>query len=108
MHRPDPRNTIPRRKVRIGKSPLEEHEQAAFAWARYRRIMRVMFLVTLGTVALAMAVLYENDSAASAHYYIATALGIGFTMLLGSALMGLAFLSNGTGHDDSVSEMEED
>jgi hypothetical protein len=38
----------------------------------------------------------------SVHFYIAVALGISFTMLLGGALMGLAFLSSGTGHDDSV------
>ena len=45
----------------------------------------------------------------SVHFYIATALGIGFTMLLASALMGLAFLSSGTGHDESIADpMDED
>ena len=34
--------------------------------------------------------------------FIATALGIGLAMLLMSALMGLVFLSNGTGHDAAV------
>lgn len=86
------------------KSPLDDPEQAAFAWARYRRLMRLMFLMTLGVVALAMAVLYDGDSKASVHYYIAIALGIGFTMLMASALMGLVFLSAGTGHDDSIGE----
>ena len=38
----------------------------------------------------------------SIHFYIASALGIGFTMLLGGALMGLVFLSSGTGHDEAV------
>jgi len=38
----------------------------------------------------------------SVHFYIAVALGISLTMLLGGALMGLAFLSNGTGHDEAV------
>ena len=33
-----------------------------------------------------------------------TALGVGFTMLLTSALMGLVFLSSGTGHDESIEE----
>jgi len=31
-------------------------------------------------------------------------LGIGFTMLLTSALMGLVFLSSGTGHDDAIDD----
>ena len=83
------------------KSPLDDPEAAAFAWARYRRIMRFMFLLTVGIVAVAMALLWKFEDA-SIHFYIATALGIGFTMLLASALMGLMFLSSGTGHDAAV------
>lgn len=83
------------------KSPLDDPEAAAFAWARYRRIMRSMFLLTVGIVAIAMALLWKFEDV-SVHFYIAAALGIGFTMLLASALMGLMFLSSGTGHDDSV------
>lgn len=86
------------------KSPLEDPETASFAWARYRRIMRFMLLVTVGTVALALALLYDGESEATVHYYIAVALGIGLTMLLASALMGLVFLSHGTGHDEAVDD----
>lgn len=86
------------------KSPLDDPETAAFAWARFRRIMRFMLLLTLGLVAIALALLYKFDSAVSVHFYIATALGIGFTMLLASALMGLVFLSSGTGHDESIDD----
>ena len=43
-----------------------------------------------------------RGGAISVHFYIAVALGIAFTMLLGGGLMGLVFLSNGTGHDESV------
>lgn len=84
------------------KSPLDDPQNAAYAWARYRRIMRFMFLVTVGVVILAVAAIYNEQGAVSIHYYIAIALGIGFSMLLASALMGLIFLSNGTGHDASV------
>ena len=86
----------------VGKSPLDDPENAAHAWARYRRIMRLMFFVTVGIVVIAIALLYKTNGAVSIHYYIAAALGVGFTMLLASALMGLIFLSNGTGHDESV------
>jgi hypothetical protein len=85
-------------------SPLDDPQTAAFAWARYRRLMRFMLLVTVGVVAIAIALLYDGESAASVHYYIAIALGIGFTMLLAGALMGLVFLSSGTGHDDSIDD----
>lgn len=92
----------------IPKSPLDDPEKAAFAWARFRRLMRFMMLVTLGVVGIALALLYDGESPASVHFYIAAALGIGFMMLLTSALMGLVFLSSGTGHDESVSDLLED
>ena len=84
------------------RSPLDDPESAAHAWARYRRLMRFMFLLTLGVVIIAMAILYQQTEVISPHFFIATALGIGFSMLLMSALMGLVFLSSGTGHDESV------
>lgn len=91
-----------------GESPLQDRHKAAHAWARYRRMMWWMLAVTVVVVALALAVLYFQGSAATAHFYIATALGIGFTMLLTGGLMGLVFLSSGTGHDESVSDLSKD
>ena len=85
-------------------SPLDDPQTAAHAWARYRRLMRFMLLLTIGVVALALALMYDGESPATVHYYIAIALGIGFTMLLAGALMGLVFLSHGTGHDDSIDD----
>lgn len=84
------------------KSPLDDPETAAHAWARYRRIMRILLSVTIATVLIAVALLFAFNGAISVHFYIAVALGIAFTMLLGGGLMGLVFLSNGTGHDASV------
>ncbi|MFN4038223.1 MAG: hypothetical protein ACK4IB_02720 [Erythrobacter sp.] len=86
----------------VQKSPLDDPINAAHAWARYRQIMKVLMAVTVVTVALALGLLFAFNGAISVHYYIAVALGISFTMLLGGGLMGLAFLSNGTGHDESV------
>ena len=83
-------------------SPLDDPDKAAHAWARYRRLMRFMLLVTIAVVLLALAVIYRQTGYVSPHFFIATALGIGFMMLLTSALMGLVFLSSGTGHDDAV------
>ncbi|MFL0355153.1 hypothetical protein ACI5KX_01635 [Erythrobacter sp. GH1-10] len=84
------------------KSPLDDPETAAHAWARYRQIMRLLLTVTVATVAIAVGLLFAFNGAISVHFYIAVALGIAFTMLLGGGLMGLVFLSNGTGHDESV------
>ncbi|WP_336985279.1 hypothetical protein [Altererythrobacter aquiaggeris] len=88
----------------VPKSPLDDPQKAAFAWARYRRLMRFMLGVTSGVVLIALALLYKNGPSVSVHFYIAVALGIGFMMLLTAALMGLVFLSNGTGHDESISD----
>lgn len=86
----------------VMKSPLDDPENAAYAWARFRRIMRLLMAVTIGTVLIALALLYKFNGAISVHFYIAVAIGISFTMLLGGGLMGLVFLSNGTGHDEAV------
>ncbi len=64
--------------------------------------MRAMGWVTLAVVLAALAVIYAQNGLVSINLYIATALGVGGTMLLAAALMGLVFLSSGTGHDDAV------
>ncbi len=92
----------PHERSMVKKSPLDDPKAAAHAWARYRRIMKIMMAVTIVTVLIAVGLLYAFNGAISVHFYIAAALGISFTMLLGGGLMGLAFLSNGTGHDESV------
>lgn len=89
-------------------SPLDDPANAAHAWARFRRLMRLMLFVTIAVVAIALVLLYTRNGMVSVHLYIATALGIGFTMLLMSALMGLVFLSSGTGHDESIEDPLED
>lgn len=86
----------------VPRSPLDDPHTAAFAWARYRRLMGLMFAITVTMVIGAVVFLYRMNGPVSIHFYIATAMGISFAMLLMSALMGLVFLSNGTGHDDSI------
>jgi len=57
---------------------------------------------------VALGVLYASGALVSIHFVIATVLGVGFAMMLMSALMGLVFLSSGTGHDESVSDLIND
>ena len=89
-------------------SPLDDPRKAAFAWRRYKRLMAFMLTVTLGTVACALVLLSQLIEQPSIHFYIATGLGIAASMMLMSALMGLVFLSNGTGHDASVGDPLDD
>jgi hypothetical protein len=92
----------------VAPSPLDDPRTAAHAWARFKRVLRWMALATLAVILLAFAWLYAKNGFVSIHLYIATALGIGLTMLLGAALMGLVFLSSGTGHDASVADRPKD
>lgn len=86
----------------VPPSPLDNPENAAHAWARFRCIMRILALVTLVSTALLVAVMWVLFPDASIHFFIAVALGAAFTMGLTGTLMGLVFLSNGTGHDEAV------
>ena len=85
------------------RSPLDDPAIAAYAWARYKRLMRWMFgWSPAGGDRSRWRCSTRRDGLVSIHFYIATALGVGFAMLLMAALMGLVFLSSGTGHDESV------
>ena len=86
------------------RSPLDDPTIAAHAWARYKRLMRWRFGFTGVVVTVSLTAVYVKIGPTSIHLYIATALGVGFAVLLMSALMGLVFLSSGTGHDESVSD----
>ena len=66
--------------------------------------MRWMALLTLGCVALALGILFYLHGMVSIHLYIAAAGGIFLMLMLTAGLMGLVFLSSGTGHDDSVDD----
>ena len=89
-------------------SPLDDPQIAAHAWARFKRLMRWMFGVTLLVVLVFMVMLWTREEPVSIHFYIATALGVGFATMLMSALMGLVVLSSGTGHDESVRDGDRD
>lgn len=86
------------------RSPLDDPASSAHAWARYRKLMRWMGAFTLAVVAIALYVLSRQEGSVPIHFYIATALGIGAAMMLMAALMGLVFLSSGTGHDEAVGD----
>ncbi len=82
----------------IPRAPAAPYEGHDLAWARYKRLMRWMALVAVAASALALAYLSAQGEL-RLHMAIATIAGVGFSVLIGTALMGLIFLSNRTGHD---------
>jgi uncharacterized protein involved in exopolysaccharide biosynthesis len=87
---------------------LSDPAQAAHAWARYRWIMRWVIAAAMLSVAAALLYLKSDGSTLTATMIIATSAGVAFSVLLAGALMGLIFLSSGTGHDEDVAHFDEE
>jgi hypothetical protein len=71
-------------------------EASALAWSRYKHI----------AAGLAVAYLKATSDAMPWQMVVATIAGVGLSVLLGTALMGLVFLSDRTGHDEAASGKE--
>jgi hypothetical protein len=69
---------------------------------RFWRIFRLLSVLSVVIAVIAVILVARGDPTIHVHMLIATALGIGFTVLLGTALMTLAFLSSSSGHDDEA------
>ena len=98
MPRHDP---IPRRR-----EPGDE--AAALAWRRYKTLMSWMILASIVTAALALLWLAQTGTEMRLHLVIATIAGVGFSVLVGTGLMGLIFFSNRSGHDEDVGGRHDD
>jgi hypothetical protein len=88
--------------------PVPPREQTALAWMRYKRLMRWMALAAFVAVLLALIYLKSSGGPVPIHMVIATIAGVGFSVLLGTALMGLVYFSNQSGHDDQVGRGDDD
>lgn len=69
---------------------------------RFKRAMRWMALLSVVVAAIAVMLVARGDAGVHIHMLIATALGAGLTVLLGTGLMLLTFLSASSGHDDEA------
>lgn len=94
---------MPRHDPIPPRSRAPDYERAALAWARYKAMMRWMALAAFVSVLLALIWLKSTGAPLPTHAVIATVAGVGLSVLLGTALMGLVFLSNNSGHDDEAS-----
>ena len=92
---------MPRHDPIPGKRPAD-YERAALAWARYKRTMKWMLLAAALTVALSLLYLKQAGGPMPFHMIVATIAGVGLTVLVGTGLMGLVFLSSRSGHDEEA------
>ncbi len=66
------------------------------------RIFRLLALLSIVIAAIAVVLVARGDQTFHIHMMIATALGIGLTVLVGTGLMTLVFLSSSSGHDEAA------
>lgn len=75
-------------------------------WRRFRRLMLLMTVVAFVTAGIAVWQMVQDGVPLRLHFMIAMGGGIVLALLLAGALMGLAFVSNRSGHDEAVSDTE--
>ena len=80
----------------------------ASTFRTFKRAMRWMALLSIAVAAAAVVLVARGDDGVHIHMLIATALGVGLTVMLGTALMLLSFLSASSGHDDHASNFKEE
>lgn len=83
-------------------SRLDDPEYARFAWKRFRRLLAWMGLA--GLIASGLAVWLVGEAYGTLGWVATLAMigGVTGSVLMAGALMGLAFLSSGTGHDEAI------
>lgn len=74
----------------------------ATALRRFARTMRLMALLSILCAGIAVWLVTRGDPEWHVNMMIATALGVGLTVLLGTALISLAYLSDASGHDEQA------
>lgn len=83
---------------------LPDPGTSAVAWQRYRRLMVWMAATAVVASIVSLIGLTWAKGPLPIHMVIGTVLGVFFSVLLAAALMGLVFLSAGSGHDDHVDD----
>lgn len=86
---------------------LSDPDAARFAWRRFRRILWYMNMAALAVSAGSVAIIWIASDGLPWIFAALTFFGVYATVLMAAALMGLMFLSNGTGHDEDVIDFTE-
>lgn len=86
---------------------LGDPAQAAHAWRRFRAIMAWMITVAAACSAGAIVALAWVQGPLALVTMAAILGGVGGSIAMAGALMGLVFLSSGTGHDEDVDRLDD-
>ena len=69
---------------------------------RFLRIAKWLVLFSAAIAAIAVLFVAYSEGTSDINVLLPTGIGVGFTMLLGTGLMVLTFLSSRSGHDDEA------
>jgi hypothetical protein len=69
---------------------------------RFWRIFRLMLVLAIVVAIIAMILVARGDPTLHVNMLVATGLGVGITVLLGTSLMTLVFISAERGHDEAA------
>lgn len=87
-------------------SGLTNPDYAAFAWARFRLLLAWMTLAAAICAAAVIVALAHVQGPLRLATMLAVLGGVGGSVMMAGALMGLVFLSSGSGHDEDVERID--
>ncbi|HEX8485261.1 hypothetical protein [Sphingomonas sp.] len=85
---------------------LGDPAYARFAWRRFRELMSWMTLAAAICVLLTIVVMTRIQGPLHIVTMLGIIGGVGGSVMMAAALMGLVFLSSGTGHDEDVDRLD--
>lgn len=83
---------------------LDDRYHAAHAWTRFKRMLRAMGAAAMAVALISVAYIWRSNGSLPWVFVILTVAGIWATIMMAAGLMGLMFLSSGTGHDHQVED----
>lgn len=84
------------------RSSQDDANDAQLAWARYRTTLKWMVIPSVAAALAALLWMHYYGGGLTIAVALATTFGVGLTVMMAAALMGLVFLSSGSGHDEDV------
>ncbi len=85
---------------------LDDPDYARFAWGRFRSLMAWMIAAAMACAAAVIVVMAAIQGPLRLVTMFAIIGGVGGSIVMAGLLMGLVFLSSGTGHDEDVERFD--
>ncbi len=85
---------------------LDDSDQADHAWGRFRGLLSWMIAAAAWAAAAIIMVMAKVQGPLHLVTMVAIIGGVGGSVTLAGLLMGLAFLSSGSGHDEDVERID--